>query len=317
MLLATFVGWAVLLERLLENVGLDVEPFATCGVASGWRLRLPPQNLVALHFVLKGQGRLGAGRGGTLELTTHTLAVVPPGLPHFIEVGQGRFAETRASAPDASGLSHLRAGPEQLESLRIACGHLRAMWAGNRGLFDTLTTPLVVSFGDHPRMREVFEALLAEQASEAPGRRGMMTALMQQCLVELFRRLCGHGDCHLPWLNALEDPRLARALQAIHAAPQGSHTLESLAGAAAMSRSAFATRFRELFGQTPMEYLREVRLREAARLLQQQELSVEAAAVRAGFASRSHFTRAFRRLFGKAPGAYRIDRREHPGSTRV
>jgi transcriptional regulator GlxA family with amidase domain len=179
------------------------------------------------------------------------------------------------------------------------------MWAGRRGLFDSLTEPLVVDFADAPRMKEVFAALLAEQATDAPGRTQMMAALMQQCLVELFRRLCGRDDCQLPWLNALEDPRLARALQAIHAAPEQPHSLESLAAAAAMSRSAFATRFRVFFGQTAMDYLRDVRLREAARLLRQPDISVEGAATRAGFVSRSHFTRAFRTMFGKAPGEYR------------
>jgi len=133
----------------------------------------------------------------------------------------------------------------------------------------------------------------------------MMATLMQQCLIELFRRLCERADCRLPWLTALADSRLARALEAIHAAPARPHSLESLAAEAAMSRSAFTARFRTLFGQTPMNYVRDVRLREAARLLRRPELSVDAAASLAGFASRSHFTQAFRRLFKTSPGQYR------------
>jgi AraC family transcriptional regulator of arabinose operon len=54
-----------------------------------------------------------------------------------------------------------------------------------------------------------------------------------------------------------------------------------------------------------MEYVRAVRLREAARLLRRPDLSVDAAAARAGFTSRSHFSRAFRQMFGKTPGDYR------------
>ena len=83
------------------------------------------------------------------------------------------------------------------------------------------------------------------------------------------------------------------------------HSLGSLAREAAMSRSAFAARFRAAFDRAPMEYLREVRLREAARMLRQSSLPVDTVAGRAGFASRSHFSRTFRELFGQSPSAYR------------
>jgi AraC family transcriptional activator of mtrCDE len=51
--------------------------------------------------------------------------------------------------------------------------------------------------------------------------------------------------------------------------------------------------------------VREVRLREAARMLRQSSLPVDTVAGRTGFASRSHFSRAFRDLFGQSPSAYR------------
>lgn len=295
----------MLLDRVIDNLGLEVEPFATCGVAGGWRLPVASQDLVSLHFTLEGEGRLVWGHGHSLDLPPQSLAVVPPGLPHRLEAGTRAPSDAPVSTTIVAGLAHVSAGPPQHQALLVACGRIRALWAGRRGLFDLLTEPLVVDFADVPRMKEVFAALLAEQAKDAPGRTQMLTALMQQCLVELFRRLCGRDDCRLPWLNALEDPRLGRALQAIHAAPEAPHSLDSLAETAAMSRSVFASRFRALFGQTAMDYVRDVRLREAARLLKQPDMSVAAAAARAGFASRSHFTRAFRTMFGKAPGEYR------------
>ena len=295
----------MLLDRVIDNLGLEVEPFATCGVASGWRLPVAAQDLVSLHFTLEGEGRLVWGDGHALELPPQSLAVVPPGMPHRLEAGTGVLQDGPVSRASVAGLAHVSAGPRPQQALLVACGRIRAVWAGRRGLFDNLTEPLVVSFADAPRMKEVFATLLAEQASDAPGRTAMMTALMQQCLVELFRRLCGRDECKLPWLTALEDPRLARALRAIHDAPERPHTLDRLAEAAGMSRSAFAARFRTLFGQTAMDYVRDVRLREAARLLKQPDMSVEGAAAQAGFASRSHFTRAFRTMFGKAPGEYR------------
>ena len=72
-----------------------------------------------------------------------------------------------------------------------------------------------------------------------------------------------------------------------------------------MSRAAFAERFRATFERPPMAFLRDVRLRRAARLLAETDLPVKAVAGRVGFASRSHFSRAFKASFGADPAAYR------------
>ncbi len=60
---------------------------------------------------------------------------------------------------------------------------------------------------------------------------------MQQCLVLLLRRHCASGECHVPWLAALEDARLGEALTAMLDSPQAAHTLESLATVSRMSPS--------------------------------------------------------------------------------
>lgn len=296
----------MLLERIVADLGVEVEPFATCGVARGWRLRLPPHELVTLHFILQGEGTLGDGRGGLIPLPAHSLVVIPADLPHSLQVGTEPMAEGRTpAAAEEGGLTRLRAGPVEEEALLVACGHVRATWAGTINLFGDLDAPLVVSFADTPHMRAAFEALLTEQQAAAPGRLQMLSALMLQCLIGLFRRLCSEAECTLHWLAALEDPRLARAMRRVLDAPRDPHTIDSLAREAAMSRSAFAARFRAVVRKTPMDYVREVRLREAARLLRRGDLGIDAVAERAGFASRSHFSRAFRATFGQSPSAWR------------
>jgi transcriptional regulator GlxA family with amidase domain len=234
------------------------------------------------------------------------LVVIPAGLPHSLQVGTGALAESRGSdGADEGGLMRLQAGPPDAEALLVACGHVKATWAGSVNLFGDLDTPLVVNFADTPHMRAVFETLLTEQRAAATGRMQMLSALMLQCLIGLLRRVCSAPDCDLPWLAGLEDPRLGRAMRRVLDAPQDPHTLDSLAREAAMSRSAFAARFQAALRKTPMDYVREVRLREAARLLRRGDLPIEVVAARTGFASRSHFSRAFRKTFGKPPSAWR------------
>jgi AraC-like DNA-binding protein len=61
------------------------------------------------------------------------------------------------------------------------------------------------------------------------------------------------------------------ALSAFHNRVNTPWTAESLAKAAGMSRSAFASRFKGLLGQTPLEYVTEWRMQKAMRLLEQRD----------------------------------------------
>jgi len=62
------------------------------------------------------------------------------------------------------------------------------------------------------------------------------------------------------WLRAIFDPQIGTALSAIHNRVNTPRRVESMAAAAGMSRSAFAARFKELLGQTPLEYVTEWRM---------------------------------------------------------
>lgn len=295
-------------ERLFENLDLKLAPFALCGVAPGWRLQMGALDWPTLHFVLDGQGalRTARSRGGTLALSRYSLALVPPGAPHSLQNGPSpaREASAELSASRREGTARLLAGPTGERDLRVACGRVEATYAGRIGLFDLLHETIVMDFSDSPRMRRIFEDLLEEQRATSPGSEAMITALMNECLVLLFRRLAAQGE-EMPWLTALQDPRMARAIQAVLDAPERPHSLESLAAHAFMGRSAFAHEFRLRFGRTPMRFVRDVRLREAARLLRTTDLSVRTVGERVGFASRSHFSAAFRRHFGLSPAQFR------------
>lgn len=75
-----------------------------------------------------------------------------------------------------------------------------------------------------------------------------------------------------------------------------------------MSRSAFAARFKDMFGRSPMSLLKEMRLRRAGELLVATGLPVAAVARKVGFSSRSNFSHAFRKFYGLDPSAFRAAR---------
>jgi AraC family transcriptional regulator len=101
------------------------------------------------------------------------------------------------------------------------------------------------------------------------------------------------------------DRRIQRALERVHddfAAPLG---VADLARAAGMTRSVFLRCFRAQVGESPYQYLQQVRLDQAARRLAASEASVLEVALDCGFADPGRFARAFRARFGCTPRAYR------------
>jgi len=78
--------------------------------------------------------------------------------------------------------------------------------------------------------------------------------------IGLLRHLIAQPRTPHGLLNGLSDPRLARALVAVHSGPQQAWTLERLADVAGMSRTAFVTHFRAVMDQTPGDYLYRLRM---------------------------------------------------------
>lgn len=103
------------------------------------------------------------------------------------------------------------------------------------------------------------------------------------------------------WFRAVTDPQLGPALAAMHDRPAEPWTVEALARTSAMSRSAFAARFRSMLGQPPLEYLTEWRMSVAAEQLRK-GATVGSVALAVGYASEAAFNRAFQRVTGMRPG---------------
>ncbi len=101
------------------------------------------------------------------------------------------------------------------------------------------------------------------------------------------------------------DPRVQRVLDLISHDLTADHAIETLAATVFLSSSRLAHLFKEQTGQTVTDALRELRLRQAARLLRHSGRSVQEIAAEVGFHCPFHFSRRFRYTFGVSPREYR------------
>lgn len=107
------------------------------------------------------------------------------------------------------------------------------------------------------------------------------------------------------WLAAISDKHLSRAIEAMHAGLDRNWSVASLAREAQMSRSAFASRFRTVLGQAPLEYLTQWRMYKAGAMIRSNNTSFSEVASAVGYGSESSFSRVFKREMGAAPREYR------------
>jgi transcriptional regulator GlxA family with amidase domain len=114
-------------------------------------------------------------------------------------------------------------------------------------------------------------------------------------------RPCENGG----WLRAIVDRDLGAVLQRMHAAPEQPWTVDGLARAAGMSRSAFAARFKAMLGFGPLTYLARWRMHRAAELLATSDAPAAAIASAVGYETEGAFGKTFKRYVGETPGAYR------------
>ena len=87
----------------------------------------------------------------------------------------------------------------------------------------------------------------------------------------------------------------------MHERPAHAWTLEELARAAGLSRTAFAQSFKRVVGETPMAYLTRWRMTLATHKLREKGQTLGTVAFDIGYESQSAFCAAFRRFFGTSP----------------
>jgi len=149
------------------------------------------------------------------------------------------------------------------------------------------------------------QALASEMAEQVPGSEVVATRLAEVFFIQILRAHIASGpDRKKGWLRAVFDSQIGTALSAVHDRVDTPWTVESLAAAAGMSRSAFAARFKELLGQTPLEYVTEWRMQKSMQLLQQRDKKLIDVARLVGYESDAAFSKAFKRVVGANPGEY-------------
>lgn len=242
-----------------------------------------------LHVLRRGEMVVShpARSGAPARLAVHepTLLFYPRPLAH-------RFTNAPVDGPD------------------FVCATLDFDGGDRHPLVQALPPLVALRLRDVPGIERTLELLFAETEQVRCGRRLLADRLFDVLVLQLLRWMLDHPQTfgvRSGLLAGLAEPRLARALTAMHERPGQAWTLEALARAAGMSRSAFAGEFRAVVGTTPMAYLLAWRMALAQPMLRQ-GTPVGVVSDRLGYASAAAFARAFAQIVGRSPRAWALDR---------
>lgn len=212
---------------------------------------------------------------------------------------------------DAHHITDARQRPGTGEPARWLCGTFMIGDSQASHLLASLPAVIILR-GARDQALEWLEVsrrmLLFEMQSPSQGSAVMVARILDLLFIQILRAWAARIDGEPNWLAGALDPQIGPAFRAIHEDPARDWTVEELARACALSRSAFAERFVTRVGTPPATYHAHVRLDAAATLLRDTPLSVALVAARVGYTSEAAFSRAFKQLYGTPPARWRRTR---------
>jgi AraC-like DNA-binding protein len=282
-------------------------------LSAPWGIRATAAPRMSFYAVIRGAAVLASGRH-TLRLAAGDLVFLREGLVHTLR------DHVRSRVTNVADIYAKRSG---------RCGAIVRHGGGGAQItiiagavsFETTTLdpllhylPDVIHVAGEDRavvqwLDSTLHMMAFEMHAEEPGYELVASRLADVLFVHALRSHVRLNPCQAGWMRAIGDAQLGVAFQRMHERPDEPWTVETLARAASMSRSAFAARFKELLGLSPLAYLTRWRIHRAAELLVSSSKTVADIAGIVGYETESAFSKVFKRHLGETPGAYRRRRR--------
>lgn len=265
------------------------------------------------HFLAVGTAVLRMDDGTIYELSAGNAVFISHGAAHQLLSRADvpvQDIDSFAAAPLGDAVSAIAAGLDAHTSpaailfsgcMEFELGSIQGLGRLMPGLM------LIDARGQrYPGLMPILATMEREVSAARVGFAGILARLADVVAAMVVRGwvecACGNAS---GLVAALRDPRLARALLALHQHPGRDWTVAELAAQCNTSRSVFADRFQTTIGTTPLRYATELRMRLASQWLTLERLPIEEVAQRLGYTSQAAFSRAFKRITGQPPGASR------------
>ena len=170
-----------------------------------------------------------------------------------------------------------------------------------------------------------FQEIYQSATSQNPSRLFRIRGNLELILAYLTQRANAEGEAEAPSEHDVPDAHSLEAIRRRNAKTQNinrdpriqvvvdyltphlneSFTIQSLSEMAQVSQTSFRRLFKAHTGKSPSDYIRELRMTSAARMLLTSDREIAEIGYQVGFSDANYFSRTFRQVFGVSPHQYR------------
>ena len=287
------------LSVLLTQLNLTAEVYVNGDFCGTWAVDTAGSKRIPFHLIGQGQAWLHFENKPSQSLQEQDLVIFPHDSHHIISNSKHAPQSALVNAPMSN----------EGEVTSMTCGFFEFRNPALFPLLDALPKVIVLKHNelDTDNRLGFFISLMQHELNQArPGFYSAIDQIAFLMFVEILRSQIEGDYLEQGLLIALFDPKLGKALNAIHQQPEKPWTLELLAQEALMSRSGFADSFNKVLGQTPMKYLSLWRMSQARKWLKTTHMSVAQIADKTGYATEAAFRKAYKNIMGEPPGEARL-----------
>lgn len=294
------------LDKLIQLAQVSGEVNIRCLFQGQWQIQpniVENQYVGAFHLIEQGECWLTLDKK-QIHLQAGDIFFLPQNRPHLIAGQAQNLSENNVpqQQDNTSTLFKVYSIGQNSADLKMFCGLF--YYSKPSLLIDSLPEYLHLSLNDTP-VQPLIRLMQQEADNHQSGAKSLIDALVTVLFIYILRHGLQANLLHCGLFAGLQDKRLGKVLEQLFNAPQQAWNMDALAALAAMSRANFMRVFQQKIGMAPGKFLTQLRLQEAALLLNKTQKNILSVALEVGYQSEAHFSKAFKALYGMTPSQYR------------
>jgi AraC-like DNA-binding protein len=165
------------------------------------------------------------------------------------------------------------------------------------------TQPLLFEQMMYPSLQKIVDEIMTEPVDET-FKLFFLRIKAEELICRLLMELEKRDEKHLCALNIHDIETIYKVKEQMLQHLESPPVIKEMAICTNMSPSKLKRLFKQIFGNSIFSYYQEFRMKEAARLLKDEKLSVSDVGYQLGFTNLSHFSRVFKEHIGMKPKQY-------------
>lgn len=291
-----------ILTDILNTAGLRKRILNQNSLYQEWGLTFPCPKSIGFHVIIQGKAYLWQSKDlEPILLRKGDIAFMSRGSQHYITTHNNinliekNTMEERNIIFDKEPILTIVSGAYQLWNDPI------------HTLFSDLPSWKIINYDDInylDSLQNCLKLISRELENEQLGSETIISSLLDVMFNLILRKII-NTDENKVWGDAFKDPIITKVLKLMHSYPDRDWTVESLAQSVGLSRAGFALKFKQVLGDTPLNYLTTLRIFKASDLLNKTDYNLEKIAHLVGYRDAFSFSKTFKRLTGISPKNFR------------